>query len=169
MARRDSLQLDDQLCFALYSASRAMTRAYAPLLEPLGLTYPQYLVLLVLWERDGLSVKQLGERLALDSGTLTPLLKRLEHQDLVERHRDEDDERLVRLRLSPSGRALRGKARKVPIQLASCAGSDVEDESSMQKLSRLRDELRALADQLSRCATSRMTKNTARSVEPSDS
>jgi len=165
MARRDSLQLDDQLCFALYSASRAMTRAYAPLLEPLGLTYPQYLVLLVLWERDGPSVTQLGERMALDSGTLTPLLKRLEHQGLVERHRSEDDERVVRIRLTPSGRALRARARKIPIQLAACAGFDVASESSMQDLSRLRDELRALADQLSPDTRRTMKK----SAEPADS
>src|SRR5512141_147840 len=101
MAQRDPLHLEDQLCFALYNASRALTRAYAPLLAPLGVTYPQYLVLLVLWERDGLPVKELGERLTLDSGTLTPLLKRLEHQGLVERRRGEDDERIVRIHLTP--------------------------------------------------------------------
>jgi DNA-binding MarR family transcriptional regulator len=149
VARRDELQLDDQLCFALYNASRALTRAYAPLLEPLGLTYPQYLVLLVLWERDNLPIKQLGERLALDSGTLTPLLKRLEHQGLVERRRGEDDERLVRIRLTPSGRALRSKAKKVPLDLACRAGYDVDSESSIQDLVRLREQLRALARRLS--------------------
>jgi DNA-binding MarR family transcriptional regulator len=169
MARRDLQKLDDQLCFALYSASRAMTRAYAPLLEPLGLTYPQYLVLLVLWERDGLSVNQLGERLALDSGTLTPLLKRLEHQGLVVRRRGEDDERVVRIRLSPTGRALRGKARKIPIQLASCAGFEADSEPSMQDLARLRDELRALADQLSRDTARSTAKPTASSADPADS
>ena len=84
----DPLRLDEQLCFAVYTASRALTRAYGPLLEPLGITYPQYLTLLVLWEQDGLSVKQLGERLALDSGTLTPLLKRLEQQGLTLRRVD---------------------------------------------------------------------------------
>src|SRR5262249_29167321 len=109
MAVRDPLQLDDQLCFALYSASRAVTRAYARLLQPLGLTYPQYLVLLVLWERDGVSVKQLGERLALDSGTLTPLLQRLDSQGLVEPRRGDDDERVVRIHLTAAGRALRSK------------------------------------------------------------
>src|SRR5438046_928275 len=83
----DLLHLDQQLCFALYRASRAVIRAYAPLLEPLGLTYPQYLALLVLWEQDGIAVKDLGERLALDSGTLTPLLKRLEQRGLVTRQR----------------------------------------------------------------------------------
>ena len=98
-ARTDWLLLDHQLCFALYSASLAMTKLYKPLLDPLGLTYPQYLVMLVLWEHDGLTVSQLGERLALDSGTLTPLLKRLEAAGLVQRLRDAADERRVLLQL----------------------------------------------------------------------
>jgi len=149
MAPRDPLQLDDQLCFALYHASRALTRAYAPLLEPLGLTYPQYLVLLVLWERDGLPVKEVGERLALDSGTLTPLCKRLEQQGLVERRRGEDDERLVRIHLTSEGRALRGKARKIPAELACRAGFDLASDRSVRELARLRDELTALAHRLS--------------------
>src|SRR5512145_2869291 len=96
----DWLLLDHQLCFALYSASLAMTKLYKPLLEPLGLTYPQYLVMLVLWESDGLTVSQVGERLALDSGTLTPLLKRLEAAGLVQRLRDSADERRVLLQLT---------------------------------------------------------------------
>ena len=149
MPQRDPLHLDEQLCFALYNASRAVTRAYAPLLEPLGLTYPQYLVLLVLWERDGLPVKEVGERLALDSGTLTPLCKRLEQQGLVERRRGEDDERIVRIHLSPDGRALRAKARKIPMELACRAGYDIMSERSMRELVRLRDELTQLANRLS--------------------
>lgn len=149
MAARDPIQLDEQLCFALYSASRAVIRAYAPLLQPLGLTYPQYLVLLVLWERDGLPVKDVGERLALDSGTLTPLLKRLEHQGLVERRRGEDDERVVRIHLTAAGRALRAKAREIPMDLACRAGYDLASERSMRDLVRLRDELTALTRQLS--------------------
>ena len=148
MAVRDPLQLDDQLCFALYSASRAVTRAYAPLLQPLGLTYPQYLVLLVLWERDGVSVKQLGERLALDSGTLTPLLQRLASQGLVERRRGDDDERVVRIHLTAAGRALRNKARKIPMELACRAGYDLASPGSVRDLVRLRDELIALARRL---------------------
>ena len=148
MALRNPQHLDEQLCFALYSASRAVTRAYAPLLEPLGLTYPQYLVLLVLWERDGVPIKQLGERLALDSGTLTPLLKRLAAQDLVERRRGEDDERVVRIHLTAAGRALRSKARKVPMELACRAGYDLASERAMRELVRLRDELTALARRL---------------------
>ena len=103
-------RLDHQLCFALYAASLAMTKAYRPLLAPLGLTYPQYLVMLVLWEGDGLTVKQAGERLGLDSGTLTPLLKRLEAAGLLQRLRDAADERRVRLQLTAAGRALRARA-----------------------------------------------------------
>jgi DNA-binding MarR family transcriptional regulator len=148
MPQRDPLLVDQQLCFALYNASRAVIRAYAPLLEPLGLTYPQYLVLLVLWERDGLAVKRLGHRLALDSGTLTPLLKRLEHQGLIDRRRGEVDERVVRIHLTPAGRALRGKARKVPMELACRAGYDLGSERSVRELVRLRDELTALARRL---------------------
>src|SRR5256885_12152698 len=90
------LRLDNQLCFALYSASLAMTKLYKPLLDELGLTYPQYLVMLALWEQDGLAVSGLGERLSLDSGTLTPLLKRLEAAGLISRLRDVEDERRVR-------------------------------------------------------------------------
>jgi DNA-binding MarR family transcriptional regulator len=149
MAQRDPLHLDDQLCFALYHASRALTRAYAPLLEPLGLTYPQYLVLLVLWERDGVPVKALGDRLSLDSGTLTPLLKRLEQQGLVTRTRSEDDERVVQIHLTVTGRALRGKAKKIPMELACSAGYDLASDRSVREIARLRDELTALASRLS--------------------
>ncbi len=107
-----SLRLDDQLCFALYSASHLMTKAYRPMLSALGLTYPQYLALLVLWEADDLTVGALGERLFLDSGTLTPLLKRMEAQGLVERRRDPADERQVRIRLTEAGRALEAETRR---------------------------------------------------------
>jgi DNA-binding MarR family transcriptional regulator len=108
------LQLDNQLCFALYSTSLAMTRLYKPLLDELGITYPQYLALLVLWEKDGLSVSELGERLFLDSGTLTPLLKRLESSGLVTRLRAVEDERRVHITLTPAGRALKERAAKIP-------------------------------------------------------
>lgn len=108
------LQLDNQVCFALYSASLAMTKLYKPLLESIGLTYPQYLVMLSLWERDGITVSELGERLFLDSGTLTPLLKRLEASGLVTRLRDAQDERRVRTTLTPAGRALRDRAEAIP-------------------------------------------------------
>ena len=102
-----ALLLDNQLCFALYSASLAMTKLYKPLLDELGLTYPQYLAMLVLWERDGLTVSELGERLSLDSGTLTPLLKRLEAAGLIARIRAVEDERRVHITLTAAGRKLK--------------------------------------------------------------
>ena len=112
--RDEWLRLDRQLCFALYSSSLAMTQIYKPLLAALGLTYPQYLVMLVLWEAEGLSVSQLGQRLSLDSGTLTPLLKRLESLGHIERRRASDDERRVDIFLTPAGRKLRLKGRGIP-------------------------------------------------------
>ncbi|MEP7044424.1 MAG: MarR family transcriptional regulator [Dokdonella sp.] len=118
----NDLLLDQQLCFALYAASRTVTAAYRPLLEPLGLTYPQYVAMLVLWERDGLTVRELGERLLLDSGTLTPLLKRLEHAGLIVRARRQSDEREVEIGLTRSGRALRARAEKIPACLLQQCG-----------------------------------------------
>ena len=115
MARKHAadmpLRLDNQICFAVYSTAHAFNRVYKPLLDKLGLTYPQYLVMLVLWERDGVPVKDIGERLFLDSGTLTPLLKRLEAAELVRRTRSTEDERQVLIALTPKGEALREKAR----------------------------------------------------------
>ncbi len=122
-ANDPALRLDNQLCFALYSASLAMTRFYKPLLESLGLTYPQYLVLLVLWEHETLTVSELGERLTLDSGTLTPLLKRMEAAGLLRRARSLHDERRVHVTLTAAGRKLKLRAAKVPacvIQAAAC-------------------------------------------------
>lgn len=116
------LALDDQLCFALHAASRAMGQVYRPLLAPLGLTYPQYLVLLVLWETDAQSVSAIGDRLALDSGTLTPLLKRLETAGFVTRDRDDTDERVVRVSLTTKGRATRKRAEAIPAQVLACSG-----------------------------------------------
>ena len=113
-----ALQLDNQLCFALYSASLAMTKLYKPLLAELGLTYPQYLAMLVLWERDGLMVSELGDRLCLDSGTLTPLLKRLEAAGLIARIRALHDERRVHVTLTAAGRKLKARAAKVPACIA---------------------------------------------------
>src|SRR2546425_13088770 len=108
------LQLDNQLCFALYSTSLAMTKLYKPLLDELGLTYPQCLAMLVLWEQDGLMVSELGERLYLDSGTLTPLLKRLETSGFISRIRAVEDERRVHITLTAAGRKLKAKAAKIP-------------------------------------------------------
>jgi len=122
MARKHSadmpLRLDNQLCFAVYSTAHAFNRVYKPLLDRLGLTYPQYLVMLVLWERDGVPVKDIGERLLLDSGTLTPLLKRLESAGLGHRQRDPEDERRVVIDLKAAGRQLKARARAVPEALA---------------------------------------------------
>ena len=117
-----ALKLDTQLCFALYSASLAMTRLYRDLLAELDLTYPQYLVMLVLWEQDGVRVSDIGDRLHLDSATLTPLLKRLEQAGLVSRTRSTDDERSVIVALTDEGRALKGRARSVPgkVERATC-------------------------------------------------
>ena len=123
-----ALMLDNQLCFALYSTSLAMTKLYKPLLEALGLTYPQYLVMLVLWERDGLMVSELGERLFLDSGTLTPLLKRLETSGLIARIRDVQDERRVHITLTQAGRALKAEAAHIPaciLKASQCTLPDI--------------------------------------------
>ena len=136
------LKLDHQLCHALYAASLAMTKLYKPLLEPLGLTYPQYLVMLVLWEGDGVTVGQIGERLALDSGTLTPLLKRLEASGLVLRLRDAADERRVLLQLSAAGRALKARAAQVPLAIARASGCELGELSDLTaRLQNLRQRL----------------------------
>ncbi|BAN25889.1 MarR family winged helix-turn-helix transcriptional regulator [Caballeronia insecticola] len=119
------LELDQQLCFALYSTSLAMTKTYKPLLEKLGLTYPQYLTMLVLWESDDLTVKEIATRLSLDSATMTPLLKRLEAQGYVERVRGVEDERQVHIRLTDAGRVLRQSAREIPMEIYCASGSDI--------------------------------------------
>ncbi len=118
----DILRLDNQLCFAIYSAGHALTRTYKPLLDALGLTYPQYLVMLVLWEEDDQTVGRIGERLFLESSTLTPLLKRLEATGKIRRLRDPDDERQVRIRLTDAGRALREEAKALPKAILKASG-----------------------------------------------
>jgi DNA-binding MarR family transcriptional regulator len=143
-AQDSSLQLDNQLCFALYSASLAMTKLYKPLLAELGLTYPQYLVMLVLWERDGLMVSELGERLFLDSGTLTPLLKRLEAAGLIARLRAAHDERRVHITLTAAGRKLKARAAKVPAGVARAAQCPLPDIVSLtRQVQALRQRLTA--------------------------
>ncbi len=137
-------KLDDFLCFALYSASHAFNRLYKPLLDELGLTYPQYLVMVTLWERDDRTVGEIGERLFLESNTLTPLLKRMETAGLVSRSRDPADERQVRLRLTPSGKALLDKARGVPPCVQEATGLTAEEARS------LTDRIGALRAALSR-------------------
>lgn len=139
--------IDSQLCFALYSASRAMTAAYRPILAELDLTYPQYLVLLVLWEEErqadgGVTVRRLGERLHLDSGTLSPLLKRLEANRLVRRTRSRDDERVVEVTLTAAGRRLEEKAQCIPARLGAATGF------TEKRAADLRDAVRQLTDAL---------------------
>ena len=136
------LELDNQLCFALYSTSLAMTKVYKPLLAELGITYPQYLAMLVLWERDGLMVSELGERLYLDSGTLTPLLKRLEASGLITRIRDVEDERRVHITLSAAGRKLKTRALKIPGCILSAS------QCSMSELVELTQQVQALRERL---------------------
>ncbi|MFZ2172817.1 MAG: MarR family transcriptional regulator [Rhodococcus sp. (in: high G+C Gram-positive bacteria)] len=138
----DNLSLDRQVCFALYSASRAMTAAYRSMLDPLGVTYPQYLVLLVLWEKDGRGVRDLCESLNLDTGTLSPLLKRLESLGLVERRRESADERRVTVHLTERGAALRERAVDIPARLALKTGLAVDE------LVDLRDTLTRLTESL---------------------
>lgn len=135
-------RLDEQLCFALYSASRAVTAAYRPLLDELNLTYPQYLVLLVLWEEEPCTVSHLGDRLHLDSGTLSPLLKRLESAGLVRRQRSAADERRVGVSLTPEGRALEDRAACIPERLLGSTDAAAAD------LEALRDALNLITAEL---------------------
>jgi len=146
-AKAAMLKLDNQLCFALYSTSLAMTKVYKPLLANLGLTYPQYLVMLVLWEQDQLMVSALGERLFLDSGTLTPLLKRLEAQGLIRRARSAEDERQVIVSLTAEGKSLRKAAAEVPPAILCSTGCTVPDLISLTA------EIKALRETLSKAAS----------------
>ncbi|SMH44474.1 MarR family winged helix-turn-helix transcriptional regulator [Mesorhizobium australicum] len=142
----EPIRLDSMLCFAIYATGHAFTRFYKPRLDALSLTYPQYLVLIVLWEGDDITVNTLGSRLFLDSGTITPLLKRLEARGLVKRRRDEDDERQVRILLTPEGRALREKAMSIPLSVATGTGLTRETADRLRaELLNLRDRLDASA------------------------
>lgn len=143
-----ALHLDRQLCFALYSASRATTAAYRPLLDQLGLTYPQYLVMLVLWEDERVTVRRLGERLHLDSGTLSPLLKRLEAIGFVQRQRSVADERSVEVTLTESGRELESQAQCIPENLFGASGLTVDE------IENLRDAVQRLTHVLRDAGTS---------------
>ena len=142
LAADQLLRLDNQICFAVYSAAHAFNRVYKPLLDRLGLTYPQYLVMLTLWERDGVPLKDIGERLFLDSGTLTPLLKRLETAGLVKRTRSTEDERQVLIALTAQGHALKEKARNVPQSILEAS------DCSVGELVALKSEIVALRDRL---------------------
>jgi DNA-binding MarR family transcriptional regulator len=141
-AMGDGLRLEEQLCFALYAASRAMTGAYTRVLAELELTYPQYLVMLVLWETDGARVSLIGERLHLDSATLTPLLKRLEARGVIERRRSQRDERVVEVHVTAEGKRLRRKATEVPRAMVRCANL------SLAEIAVLRGQLTELTSQL---------------------
>ncbi|MCJ2371666.1 MarR family transcriptional regulator [Pseudomonas sp. RGM 3321] len=138
----DSLLLDNQLCFALYSTSLMMTKVYKPLLQALGLTYPQYLAMMVLWEKDGLTVGDVSTRLLTDPGSLTPLLKRLEGEGFISRTRSKEDERVVLLHLTEQGRALRHQALSIPGCILSASGLNMERLRDLQtQLLDLRDHL----------------------------
>ncbi|CRL51349.1 MarR family winged helix-turn-helix transcriptional regulator [Pseudomonas sp. URMO17WK12:I11] len=138
----EQLLLDNQACFALHSTSLLMTKVYKPLLQALGLTYPQYLAMMVLWERDGLTVGEISTRLLTDPGSLTPLLKRLEVEGLLSRTRSREDERVVIVELTEQGRALREKARSIPQCILGASGMTVE------RLNKLQAELQVLRDNL---------------------
>jgi len=132
------LHLDNQLCFALYACAREVTKLYRPLLDELGLTYTQYVTMLVLWEKDDIAVKTLGERLHLDSGTLTPLLKKLEASGLIRRERDREDERSVIVRLTEQGHSLRERASCIPSQVFQ------QTKLSPEQIAALREQLHEL-------------------------
>lgn len=136
------LELDNQLCFALYSTSLMMTKVYKPLLKELGLTYPQYLAMLVLWQEDGITVSTLSKRLLTDPGSVTPLLKRLEADQLLIRKRSHQDERVVELFLTQRGRSMREQARHIP----SCVVN--ASDQSIEALTQLKDDLVKLRDKL---------------------
>jgi len=126
----ETMKLANQLCFPLYAAARNVTGLYTPWLKPLGLTYTQYIVFLVLWEKDGISVSEIGEKLMLDNGTLSPLLKKMEKAGYIQRRRCREDDRVVEITLTQEGRALQEKAREIPVKVAGCI--DLPEEKAKQ-------------------------------------
>lgn len=126
MHNYEMLKLENQLCFSIYSASRAITKLYRPFLQEVGLTYPQYLVMMVLWEKESITLKELGDKLFLDSGTLTPLLKRLEGMDIVKRERGKDDERVLYVTITDKGMKMRDKASTIPECVMKATNADME-------------------------------------------
>lgn len=134
----DQLKLHNQVCFPVYTLAKEIVNRYRPFLQDLDLTYPQYLVMLVLWEKDGQTVSQIGEKLNLDSGTLTPLLKRLEQKKIIARSRSEKDERTVIISLTASGESLKDKAQNVPSQLVGSLSISIDE---LQKLRRIIDQI----------------------------
>ena len=131
---KDLLQLKEQVCFPVYALSREITQHYRPLLDELGLTYPQYLVLLVLWESKKQTVNQLGEKLRLDTGTLTPLLKRMEQKNIISRNRSSQDERVVEITLTPTGNALSEKAQSIPMKMIASMGISLDDLEALKRI-----------------------------------
>ena len=131
---REAMKLQNQLCFPLYAAARSVVSLYTPYLKPLGLTYTQYIVFLVLWEQDGLTVGELCDRLMLDNGTLSPLLKKMQQAGYVERRRSEEDDRVVRITLTEEGRALQEKAKDVPVKVGGCIDLPPEKAQTLYEL-----------------------------------
>ncbi len=131
---RETMKLSNQLCFPLYAAARNVTSLYTPLLKPLGLTYTQYIVFLVLWEKDGITVGELGEKLMLDNGTLSPLLKKMQQAGYVERRRCREDDRVVEITLTEKGRALQEQAKEIPLKIGGCVTFPVEKAHQLYTL-----------------------------------
>ncbi len=138
---KEAMKLDNQICFPLYAAARQVVNLYTPVLKPLGLTYTQYLVLLVLWEKDGIPVGEICERLMLDNGTLSPLLKKMQTAGFIEKKRSEKDDRVVVITLTKEGRELQEKAKDVPLRVISCV--DLPKEKAHQLYALLRELLDA--------------------------
>ena len=134
MKETDALKLENQLCFPLYACARRVVALYTPLFRPLGITYTQYIIFLVLWEKDGVPVGELGQKLYLDSGTLTPVLKKMEQAGYLTRKRSRTDERVVTVWLTPEGRKLREAARSIPVQAAGCLPLDGEEARTLYRL-----------------------------------
>ncbi|TXK84491.1 MarR family winged helix-turn-helix transcriptional regulator [Paenibacillus sp. N3.4] len=153
MEPKDALKLENQICFAVYACSREMTKLYRPILEQIGLTYTQYVTMLALWEKDSVTVTEIGNRLYLDSGTLTPLLKKLESMALLTRTRDRSDERSVVITLTDKGRALRETAQDIPNQLSNQVDMDPEEAV------KLREQVMELLHKVQQCSESTSTSS----------
>jgi DNA-binding MarR family transcriptional regulator len=130
----EQLKLDNQLCFSMYTASRLITRLYQPHLKKIDLTYLQYIVMLVMWEREKIVLKELGELLYLDSGTLSPLIKKLEKKDLVKKQRSEEDERILEVEITQKGKELKEKAKDIPFKIAEETGLTMEQYQNIKKM-----------------------------------
>lgn len=131
---REAMKLSNQLCFPLYAAARNITNLYNPLLKPLGLTYTQYIVFLVLWEKDGITVGEICEKLMLDNGTLSPLLKKMQQAGYINRERSKDDDRIVVITLTKEGKALQAKAKHIPLKLSGCIKLEPKKAQTLYKL-----------------------------------